>query len=143
MDRDFALDLISAIITEGQRAVFPNRRMPRSVFTLEKAADGKDVFERCLELKFKRKADRIACQVLQQEGVDERQIFSRSDPLPTDFKRVIQQQVAIGVQVWIGQSTRGHEPTIGIADQQFRLPAANLELVAVTIMAIVLINAKQ
>src|SRR5207248_4378387 len=116
--------------------------MPRSVFTLEKAADGKDVLEGGLELKFKRKADRIACQVLQQEGVDERQIFSRSDPLPTDFDRVFQQQVAIGVQVRIGQSERGHEPTIGIADQQFRFPAAYLELVAVEKTAIVVVKAE-
>src|SRR5438876_11705412 len=140
MDRDFALDLVSAIITEGQRAVFPNRRMPRSVFTLEKAADSKDVLERGLELKFKRKADRIACQVLQQEGVDERQIFSRSDPLPTDLDRVLQERLSIGIQVWIRQSERGLISSIGIADQHFRLSAAHLELVAIKKTAIVVVE---
>ena len=90
MDRDFPLDLISAVITEGQRAVLPDRRLPRSVPALEKAGDSKDVFERRLELKFKRETDPIAGQVLQQERIDEHQIFSRNDPLPTDLDRVFQ-----------------------------------------------------
>ena len=58
------------------------------MFSLEKTADGKDVLERSLELEFKRKANRFVCQVLQQERIDERQIFSRGDPLPTNLDRM-------------------------------------------------------
>jgi len=58
------------------------------MFSLEKTADSKDVLEGSLELECKRKADRFACQVLQQERIDERQIFSRGDPLPTNLDRM-------------------------------------------------------
>src|SRR5207247_7937729 len=76
------------------------------------------------------------------EGVDERQIFSRSDPLPTDLDRVLQERLSIGIQVWIRQSERGHISSIGIADQHFRLSAAHLELVAVKKTAIVVVEAE-
>ena len=89
-------------------------------------------------MKFKRKTDPIAGQVLQQERIDERQIFSRNDAFPANLDRVFREPI----QVWIGQPERGHESTIGIADKHFRLPAADLELIAVKKTAIVVVQAE-